>query len=88
MTVLYFCDAHISHRGINKTDHPEPPCTSLVLSGVVVQLYRLRATEPLPYLHGDVGDGGGGQVEVLLHQDVELGGQVSARPHAVHLTGE
>jgi hypothetical protein len=25
---------------------------------------------------------------VLLHQDVELGGQVSARPHAVHLTGE
>lgn len=43
---------------------------------------------PLAYLHGDVGDGGGGQVEVLLHQDVELGGQVAAGADTVHLAGE
>lgn len=40
------------------------------------------------YLHGDVCDGGGGQVEVLLDQDVELGGQVAAGADAVHLAGQ
>ena len=46
------------------------------------------AKELLAYLHGDVGDGGGGQVKVLLHQDVEFGRQVSAGPHAVYLASE
>lgn len=41
-----------------------------------------------PHLHGDVGDGGGRQVKVLLHQDVELGGQVAAGPNTVHLAGQ
>lgn len=41
-----------------------------------------------PHLHGDVCDGGGRQVKVLLDQDVELGGQVAAGPNAVHLAGQ
>lgn len=40
------------------------------------------------HLHGDVGDGGGRQVKVLLNQDVEFGGQVAAGPNTVHLAGE
>lgn len=41
-----------------------------------------------PHLHGDVCDGGGRQVKVLLDQDVEFGGQVAAGPNAVHLAGQ
>lgn len=41
-----------------------------------------------PYLHGDVCYGGGGQVKVLLDQDVEFGGQVSPRTNTVNLAGE
>lgn len=42
----------------------------------------------LLYLHGNVGDGGGGQVKVLLHQNVEFGGQVTSCADAVDLAGE
>lgn len=41
-----------------------------------------------PYLHGDVCYGGGGQIKVLLDQNVEFGGQVPPRTNAVNLTGE
>lgn len=41
-----------------------------------------------PYLHGDVCYGGGGQVKVLLDQNVEFGGQVSPRTDTVNLAGE
>ena len=41
-----------------------------------------------PYLHGDVCDGGGGQVIVLLDQDVEFGGEVAPRTNRVNLAGE
>lgn len=40
------------------------------------------------YLHGDVRYGGGGQVKVLLDQNVEFGGQVPPSSNTVHLTGE
>lgn len=40
------------------------------------------------YLHGDVCDGGGSQVEVLLDQNVKFGGKVPPGPNAVDLAGE
>lgn len=40
------------------------------------------------YLHGDVCYGCGGQVEVLLDQNVEFGGQMPPSSNAVNLTGE
>lgn len=40
------------------------------------------------YLHGDVCYSGGGQIKVLLDQNVEFGGQVPASTHAVNFTGE
>lgn len=41
-----------------------------------------------PYLHGDVCYGGGGQVKVLLDQNVEFGGQVPSCTNTVNLAGE
>lgn len=40
------------------------------------------------YLHGDVCYGGGGQIKVLLDQNVEFGSQVSPSTNAVNFTGE
>lgn len=40
------------------------------------------------YLHGDVGDGGGGQVKVLLDQNIEFGGEVPPSTNTVNLAGE
>lgn len=47
-----------------------------------------RVEEGKEYLHGDVCYCGGGQVKVLLDQDVEFGGQVAPRTDAVDLAGE
>lgn len=47
-----------------------------------------RQDEDGLYLHGDVRYGGGGQVKVLLDQNVEFGGQVPPSSNTVHLTGE
>lgn len=49
---------------------------------------RLSEGQGAPYLHGDVCYGGGGQVKVLLDQNVEFGGQVPPRTNAVNLAGE
>lgn len=40
------------------------------------------------YLHGDVCYGGGGQIKVLLDQNVEFGSQVPPSTNAVNFTGE
>lgn len=40
------------------------------------------------YLHGDVCDGGGGQVKVVLNKHVEFGGQVPSSPNTVHLADQ
>lgn len=40
------------------------------------------------YLHGDICYSGGGQVKVLLDQNVEFRSQVSPSAHAVNLTSE
>lgn len=40
------------------------------------------------YLHGDVSDGGGGQVKVLLDQNIEFGGEVPPSTNTVNLAGE
>lgn len=47
-----------------------------------------RRGDDAPYLHGDVCDGGGGQVKVLLDQNVKFGGQMPPGPDAVDLAGE
>lgn len=41
-----------------------------------------------PYLHGDVCYGGGGQIKVLLDQNIEFGGQVPSCTNTVDLAGE
>jgi len=40
------------------------------------------------YFHGDVCYGGGSQVKVLLHENVEFGGQVPPSTNTVNLAGE
>lgn len=49
---------------------------------------RPDGEQEAPYLHGDVGDGGGGQVKMLLHQNVEFGCQVASRTNTVNLAGQ
>lgn len=47
-----------------------------------------RYEEAVLYLHWDVRYGGGGQVKVLLDQNVEFGGQVPPSTNTVNLAGE
>lgn len=58
------------------------------LSSFGKALARQHRGKEVSYLHGDVCYGGGGQIEVLLNQNVEFGGQVPPCTNTVNLAGE
>lgn len=47
-----------------------------------------RAVKQTTYLHGNVGDGGRGQVKMLLHQNIQLGSEVPPSSDTVDFTGQ
>lgn len=51
-------------------------------------LVRQTAGKEASYLHWNVCYGGGSQVEVLLDQNVEFGGEMPPRPNTVNFAGE